>query len=51
MKALAQGMFIPTVISLILWLILYRFAYRTYPKEAERTRQVLEQRRIEPGEP
>jgi len=45
--ALGQGMFIAAVIPWILCLIFYTFVYKTYPGDREKTRQVLEKRRLE----
>lgn len=45
--ALAQGMFITALIPWILCLIFYTFVYWTYPADKEKTRKVLEQRRME----
>jgi MFS family permease len=47
MTALGQGMFIAAVIPWTLCLIFYTFVYKTYPADKERTRRVLEERRIE----
>jgi uncharacterized membrane protein len=47
MTALGQGMFIAALIPWILCLIFYTFVYKTYPVDKERTRRVLEERRIE----
>jgi hypothetical protein len=40
-------MFIAALIPWILCLIFYTFVYKTYPADRERTRRVLEERRIE----
>jgi MFS family permease len=45
--ALAQGMFFVAIIPWILCLIFYTFVYKTFPKDAENIRNILEQRRKE----
>ncbi len=47
MVALAQAMFWVALIPWILCLILYTFAYKTYPKDLERIHKVLQKRREE----
>jgi MFS family permease len=44
MTALAQGMFIVSVITWTLCLLFYTFVYKTYPADAEKLRKTLEQR-------
>ena len=44
MVALAYGMFFVALIPWILCLIFYSFVYKTYPKDAETIRKILQQR-------
>ncbi len=44
MIALAWGMFLTALIPWIICLILYSFVYKTYPKDYEKIRKILEER-------